>query len=250
STIMSKLTYIAGVLLLATAVTAQATTTNDPLAIINAAKSNLAAMKQKEDTRKTPIAGISADCQAAISGLDVNPECIDDIETDPQDQDFAARCAAPADGAKDHRCSNDQVLKALDTLESKCKAELDAKNANVMAYHTSWQTYSLSEEILCSKSTAGKYCILDASDKQCTTNQLNLIKDWKAPRPDKYTNDSASTLRTASANLAKQNNVDVAPSNKTSGTTGTTGAPSTASSLTTGAAALTAGVLAVVSMLM
>jgi hypothetical protein len=238
---MSKLTYIAGVLLLVTAVTAQ--TTSDPMAIINAAKSNLKAMDQWKDNHKTKINGISDTCWETVSGSKVNLKCIDNIETDPRDSDFAARCAAPADGVKDHRCSNEQVNKVLDTLESKCKAELDAKNADIVAIYTSWQIYSLSEDILCSKDSAGNYCILDTANtnttnNQCVINQLNLINSWKAPHPDKYTNDSASALRAASADFAKENNIN---GSNTS---------SKMSAVTTGTAALTAGVLAVVSLLM
>ncbi|RKP25466.1 hypothetical protein SYNPS1DRAFT_22578 [Syncephalis pseudoplumigaleata] len=251
-----QFTYIAGALLLAaTAVSAQTAAPSDTKAIINAAKTNLDAMKRWEDARKTPITGISADCQAAISSKDVNPECVDDIETNAQDTDFAPRCAAPADGAKDHRCSTDQVNKALDTLDAKCKAELEAKNADIVSRYTAWQIYTVSESILCSKTSAGSYCLLDtaastnATGNPCVTEQLKLVKDWKAPRPDKYTSDSAAALRTAAAALSKGSNSTTSPSNKT-GSTGGKNASSKTSSYTTGAAALTAGALAVASLLM
>ncbi|KAI9593116.1 hypothetical protein BDF19DRAFT_449535 [Syncephalis fuscata] len=250
---MSRLTYITSALLLATAVTAQ--TANNTQAITNAAKANLDLMKQKEDSRNTPITGISADCQTAISGRDVNPECVDDIETNPQDKDFAATCTAPADGGKDHRCSADQVLKALDILESKCSAELTAKNADIVGYFSRWQTYTINYNILCTKNSAGNYCILDtantnATNNQCVTEQLKLVKEWKAPRQDKYTNDSAASLRTSAADLAKQNSVNVNTGSSSNGTNGSkdNNSSSKMSSLTTSTAAFTAGLLAIASL--
>ncbi|RKP04851.1 hypothetical protein THASP1DRAFT_26572 [Thamnocephalis sphaerospora] len=176
------------------------------------AKNTLDVMHQVEDSKQVP-ASASTDCQNALRGDIISHDCVDDIETNPADNDFAKMCNAPADGKDDHRCSPDQVNSALDTLESRCGKELNEKNSDVVGYYTRWQTYTLNYDILCSKTASGGYCVQSPSDTQCVRDQVNRIQAWKPPRQEKYVNDSAAELHAAAIEAAKQNNIEIKPGN-------------------------------------
>ncbi|RKP09105.1 hypothetical protein THASP1DRAFT_23009 [Thamnocephalis sphaerospora] len=186
--------------------------------IFSTAQNSLQTMRHFAQA-KPAFGGVSASCQEAINGQDISPECVRDTEVNPTDNDFAKMCNAPTNGNGDRRCSPDQVNRALDTLESRCGKELNEKNAEVLNYYTRWQTYTLNYDIICSKTSSGAYCLTgaqpNANDAQCVRDQVGRIQAWKPPRQDKYVQDSASTLRAAAADAAKQNNI---PTSQTTAT--------------------------------
>jgi hypothetical protein len=180
--------------------------------IVNTAQNNLLALDAIADGKR--INGISTQCQTALRGDEASPDCADDVEDDITDDDFDEMCTRPANGRDGHRCSSQQVTKALDALERDCAKELNDKHGDIIAYYSYWQTYELNYQIVCSTSSSGEYCIREARknntvDDKCINDQLNYIKNWKPPREEKYVTDSAAALREAAKPAAQEKNIDI-----------------------------------------
>ncbi|KAI9595594.1 hypothetical protein BDF19DRAFT_496000 [Syncephalis fuscata] len=171
-----------------------------------------AAMGQASNTNSTVPAKsksstISENCQKALSSTDLKPECFKTLLNATTPAASRSVCEAPSDGAPGHRCADTQVNKALDTLESSCKSELEKKQTKIWNFYADWLVYPLIRDYGCKKEIDGTYCnhktYNDSNIKTCQACERSLFEPrltWKPIRANSFANDIASELAAKAKN--------------------------------------------------
>ncbi|KAI9595621.1 hypothetical protein BDF19DRAFT_441048 [Syncephalis fuscata] len=187
-----------------------------------------AAMGQTSNTSSTKssksiISDLSDSCRKAMNGTDVVPECFESLPNAQKSGSFKSVCGAPIDGTANHLCTNDQVNKALDTLESSCKDELE-KNQTlaILTYHV-WLIYPSTRDVGCTKDADGSYCIEKLSNateaercQSCGRSVIEAGLKWKPIRSPSFINEMIGKQTESSKELAKKCNITVSDASSSS----------------------------------
>ncbi|RKP25758.1 hypothetical protein SYNPS1DRAFT_28519 [Syncephalis pseudoplumigaleata] len=136
-------------------------------------------------------ANLSDGCLKVLDSPDVMPGCISDVEADftgGSAKSLTAVCDTPADNARGHRCSDDQVKKAISTLEASCKSELSSNQTAVQNVYSMWMMYGPSMAGRCTKDGNGKYCMdttgaAAATGAQCEGCSRTLLENALKQKP-------------------------------------------------------------------
>ncbi|KAI9593231.1 hypothetical protein BDF19DRAFT_448967 [Syncephalis fuscata] len=117
------------------------------------------------------------------------PKCFGSLAKAMESRKMKSVCEAPIDGANDHFCTDNQMNKALDLIESSCKDDLAKNTPDVQEIYADWLIYPLNREIFCQKDTSGSYCIEKPKNvteaelcQTCDRSYIEATLKWKPTR--------------------------------------------------------------------
>ncbi|KAI9591838.1 hypothetical protein BDF19DRAFT_453628 [Syncephalis fuscata] len=183
-----------------------------------------AAVGQSTDSSGTVIlspgtANLTDTCKQAIKSTDVAPDCYKSTSGGLSE----AVCKAPIDGAVGHFCTDAQISKALETLETACKTEMNDKTSVVPGLYEVWLVYPLSRDNACIKDSSGAYCfeaMKNATEKdQCEGCTLTFLKaglKWKPSRSTPLATQLYEQQKASLNNMTQACNITIDDSSSSS----------------------------------
>ncbi|KAI9595658.1 hypothetical protein BDF19DRAFT_441178 [Syncephalis fuscata] len=139
---------------------------------------------------------VSERCLKVLDGKNLISNCDNSIQQTKTSGKIKTACDAPIDGKASHFCTNNQLIKMLETMESSCKDELEKKQESVWGRYADLLEYPLTRDLVCKKDIDGVYCIekttkegLLAGCYTCTILLAKAQTNWNPIRSNSFTKE-------------------------------------------------------------
>ncbi|KAI9595657.1 hypothetical protein BDF19DRAFT_441177 [Syncephalis fuscata] len=153
------------------------------------------------------VLDISEECRKVLADKEVIAACGGSLVDAKASGTVKSVCDAPVDGKAGHFCTNDQLIKVLETMESSCKDELEKKQESVRGRYLAFLQYPIIRDFACKKDPDGTYCVDRMTDEgsitgcQTCTRLLSIAQiNWNPIRSNSF----AKEIVDEKAKIAKQ----------------------------------------------